>query len=131
MSYAGDLTPSDAHDLLQANSKAVLIDCRTNAEWTWVGVPAVAGARFVEWNQWPGGAQNADFTAQAAEGLSPDQPVLMLCRSGGRSMAAARALTAAGFTEVYNILGGFEGDVDAEGHRSGGWRGAGLPWQQS
>ena len=131
MSYAGDLTPSDAHDLLQENSTAVLIDCRTNAEWTWVGVPAVAGARFVEWSQWPGGTQNPEFTSQASEGLNPDQPVLMLCRSGGRSMAAAHALTAAGFTEVYNILGGFEGGVDAEGHRTGGWRGAGLPWQQS
>lgn len=109
----------------------MLVDCRTNAEWTWVGVPAVASARFVEWNQWPGGTQNPDFTAKATEGLDPDQPIVILCRSGGRSMAAAHALTAAGFTDVYNILGGFEGDVDAEGHRTGGWRGAGLPWQQS
>ncbi len=131
MSYAGDLSPTDAHRLLLDRPNAVLIDCRTTAEWTWVGVPAVAGTRFIEWNQWPQGVPNPDFTDQAAEGLSPDQPVLMLCRSGGRSMAAAHALTDAGFTEVYNISGGFEGDVDADGHRTGGWRGAGLPWQQS
>jgi len=131
MTYAGDLTPAEAHALLLERPAAVLIDVRTMAEWTWVGVPAIAGARFVEWSQWPQGTQNADFVAQAAEGLDPEQPVLMLCRSGGRSAAAAHALTAAGFGEAYNISGGFEGDVDAEGHRTGGWRGAGLPWQQS
>jgi rhodanese-related sulfurtransferase len=131
MSYAGDLSPTDAHRLLLDRPNAVLIDCRTTAEWTWVGVPAVAGTRFVEWNHWPQGIPNPDFTTQAGEGLAADQPVLMLCRSGGRSAAAAHALTDAGFTEVYNIAGGFEGDVDAEGHRTGGWRGAGLPWQQS
>lgn len=131
MTYAGDLTPNEAHELLLARPNAVLIDVRTMAEWTWVGVPAIAGAKFVEWNRWPQGGQNPDFVAQAAEGIEPDQPVLMLCRSGGRSAAAAHALTAAGYLEVYNIAGGFEGDVDADGHRTGGWRGAGLPWQQS
>lgn len=131
MTYAGDLTPAEAHALLLERPNAVLIDVRTMAEWTWVGVPAVAGTRFVEWSRWPQGAQNPDFTAQAGEGIDTDQPVLMLCRSGGRSAAAAHALTEAGFSEVYNISGGFEGDVDADGHRTGGWRGAGLPWQQS
>ena len=131
MSYAGDLSPTDAHQLLLDSPNAVLIDCRTNAEWTWVGVPAIAGTRFVEWSQWPQGARNAEFVAQATNGLAQDQPVLMLCRSGGRSAAAATALAEAGFTDVYNIAGGFEGDLDTQGHRTGGWRGVGLPWQQS
>lgn len=131
MTYAGDLTPTEAHNLLLERPNAVMIDVRTRAEWTWVGVPAVAGTKFIEWSHWPQGTPNPDFVTQASEGLSPDQPVLMLCRSGGRSVAAANALTAAGFSEVYNISEGFEGDVDGHGHRSGGWRGAGLPWQQS
>lgn len=131
MSYAGDLSPHDAHALLLERSDAVLIDCRTKAEWTFVGVPSFAGMRFVEWTQWPGGAPNPNFVAEAGEGISHDQPVVMLCRSGGRSVAAARALTEAGFAEVYNVLEGFEGDVDAAGHRSGGWRGGGLPWHQA
>jgi len=130
MSYAGDLTPLDAHALLLERPNAILVDCRTKAEWTFVGVPAVAGTRFIEWTNWPDGSRNAEFVAAAGEGIGPDQPVLMLCRSGGRSAAAAHALTSEGFTEVYNVLEGFEGDVDAGGHRAGGWRGAGLPWQQ-
>lgn len=131
MAYAGDLTPTEAHALLAERDDAVMIDCRTMAEWTWVGVPAIAGTRFVEWSRWPQGTPNPEFVAQASDGLDPEQPVLLLCRSGGRSAAAAHALTAAGYREVYNISGGFEGDVDANGHRTGGWRGAGLPWQQS
>ena len=110
---------------------AVLIDVRTSAEWTWVGVPDVAGTRFVEWVGWPGGQPNADFVHQATDGLDQSQPILMLCRSGGRSAAAAATLTEAGFTHVYNVSEGFEGDLDHEGHRTGGWRGASLPWRQS
>lgn len=131
MSYAGDLSPVDAHTMLLEEPRAVLIDCRTQAEWTFVGVPAIPGTRLVEWTRWPGGVPNSDFVAQATEGLESDQPIVMLCRSGGRSAAAASALTSAGYTKVFNVLEGFEGDVDAQGHRSGGWRGAGLPWQQS
>jgi len=131
MTYAGDLSPTDAHALLAEKPNAVLIDCRTQAEWTFVGVPAMPGTRLVEWTQWPGGVPNKDFVTQATEGLEADQPIVIICRSGGRSAAAGHALAAAGFTDVYNVLEGFEGDLDAQGHRSGGWRGANLPWQQS
>lgn len=130
MSYAGDLTPPQAHELLRAQPNAVLVDCRTNAEWAFVGVPAVDGTRFVEWTRFPDGSRNPDFVARVSDGLEADQPLVILCRSGGRSVAAAHELTSAGFSEVYNVLEGFEGDVDASGHRSGGWRGAGLPWLQ-
>ena len=131
MTYTGDLTPAEAHAMLLEQPNAVMIDCRTTAEWTWVGVPEVAGTRFVEWNAWPGGTRNPEFVERASEGLDPSAPILCLCRSGGRSAAAATALTDAGFTEVYNIADGFEGNPDPEGHRTGGWRGQGLPWRQS
>ena len=131
MSYAGDLTATEAHSMLLERPDAVLIDVRTAAEWTWVGVPDIAGTRFVEWVRWPGGQPNPTFVQDASEGLDQSQVVLMLCRSGGRSAAAAEALTKAGFTEVYIVSDGFEGDLDHEHHRQGGWRGSGLPWRQS
>lgn len=131
MSYSGDLTPAEAHAMLQERPEAVLIDVRTEAEWTWVGVPDVPGTRFVEWNSWPSGEPNPQFVEQAGSGLDPSQPILCLCRSGARSAAAATVLTAAGHSEVYNVADGFEGGHDHQGHRTGGWRGAGLPWRQS
>ena len=117
--------------MLLERPNAVLIDVRTAAEWTWVGVPDIAGTRFVEWVSWPGGRPNSEFVDQAGSDLDRSQPILMICRSGARSAAAASALTEAGFTDVYNVSEGFEGDLDHEGHRTGGWRGAGLPWRQS
>ena len=131
MTYAGDLTPAEAHDMLLERPHAPLIDVRTMAEWTWVGVPDVAGTRFVEWNTWPGGTRNPEFVVRASEGLDQSAPILCLCRSGVRSAAAATALTNAGFSEVYNIADGFEGNPDPESHRTGGWRGQDLPWRQS
>lgn len=131
MMYTGDLSPTEAHSMLLEKPNAVLIDCRTKAEWSFVGLPDVSGTRLVEWTTWPTGAPNADFVAEATRGLDADQPIAVICRSGGRSAAAGAALAAAGFTQVFNVLEGFEGDLDANGHRSGGWRGAGLPWRQS
>jgi len=124
MSYAGDVTPQQAHEILNDQPDAVLIDVRTTEEWRTVGVPAINGARFVEWNQWPTGQPNPDFVRQATEGLDPNQTILLLCRSGARSIAAAIALTEAGFENAYNVLEGFEG------RSAPGWRDAGLPWQQ-
>ncbi len=130
MAYAGDLSPTDAHQLLMDRPNAILLDCRTQAEWTFVGIPVMDNSRFVEWTTWPDGSHNADFIREVAGGLEPSQPIVVICRTGGRSEAAAHALTDAGFVEVYNVLDGFEGHTDAEGHRTGGWRGAGLPWRQ-
>ena len=131
MTYKGDLSVREAAALLTERDDAVLIDVRTMAEWNWVGVPDIPGTRFVQWVTWPGGQPNPDFLSEATRDLSPDQPVVMLCRSGGRSAAAASALTEAGFTEVYNATEGFEGDLDEAGHRTGGWRSVGLPWRQN
>lgn len=131
MTYAGDLTPQQAWELLEENPEAVLVDVRTEAEWDSVGVPDVAPlgrqAAFIEWIRLPSRALNPDFLGQLEDvGLAPGdgRPVVFLCRSGQRSIAAAHAATAAGLGPAYNILEGFEG----AGNPSRGWRGAGLPW---
>lgn len=126
--YAGALTPPEAMTLQKAGAR--LVDVRTRAELEWVG--RVPGGVNVEWNTWPGGKPNPEFLAQLAEVAEKDEPVMFLCRSGGRSNSAAIAATQAGYTECYNILEGFEGDKDAEQHRNtvGGWRFHKLPWIQ-
>lgn len=126
-SYAGDVSPELAWRWVQ-EGRAVLVDVRTDAEREWVGF--VPEAVPVAWKQWPAMAPNPDFDAQlrAAAG---DKPVVLLCRSGVRSIAAAQRATALGL-EAYNILEGFEGDPDDQAHRGtrGGWRRRGLPWRQ-
>ena len=127
--YAGDISPQLAYEWF-ANGQALLVDVRTDAERIWVG--AVPGAAVVAWKQWPGMAANPNFDAELRAVAQPGQKVLFLCRSGVRSVAAAQRATLLGFT-AYNILEGFEGNPDANGHRgtTGGWRHAGLPWLQS
>jgi rhodanese-related sulfurtransferase len=133
--YAGDLSPSEAYRLLERDPTAVLIDVRTKPEWQYVGVPALADREIVllSWQDYPEMRQHSDFAgAVAAAGVGRDQPVLLLCRSGARSRSAAIALTAAGYREAYNVAEGFEGTLDAKGHRgtASGWKKAGLPWRQ-
>ena len=127
--YAGDISPQLAWAWVQAGD-AVLIDVRTDAEREWVG--GVPGAVALAWKQWPGMALNADFDGGVKAAVSADKKALMLCRSGVRSIAAARRATELGM-EAYNILEGFEGDADTNGQRgnTGGWRHLGLPWRQS
>jgi rhodanese-related sulfurtransferase len=126
--YAGALLPREAYALMQAGAR--LVDVRTQAELYWVG--RVPGGVFVEWNSYPGGQLNPNFLAQLAEAVAKDEPILFLCRSGNRSHFAAIAATQAGWRECYNVLEGFEGDRDANQHRSSvnGWKLAGLPWVQ-
>ena len=128
--YQGELTPQEAYTLLQLAPGAKLVDVRTRAEWDWVG--RVPGAVEIEWNQYPGGARNPNFLAELKRQVDPESVVMFLCRSGVRSIGAATAATEAGYANCYNVLGGFEGDKDANGHRGniGGWRKAGLPWIQ-
>ena len=126
--YAGDIANTLAHAWWQAG-EAVLVDVRTDAEREWVGF--VPGAVAIAWKQWPGMAFNPDFDA-AVKAAAGDKKVLLLCRSGVRSIAAAKRATELGLV-AYNILEGFEGDPDANAQRGrkGGWRLAGLPWRQS
>jgi len=136
--YAGDLTPREAWQLLQDDPDAVLVDCRTRAEWSYVGVPDPSdlGRELlaVEWQRFPTGQVNDRFVDELREALGENAsaPLVFLCRSGVRSVAAARAATAAGLGRSYNVLDGFEGGLDAESHRGRtGWRAEGLPWRQS
>ncbi|MCV7220070.1 rhodanese-like domain-containing protein [Mycolicibacterium elephantis] len=137
MSYAGDITPEEAWTLLTDVPEAVLVDCRTEAEWRFVGVPDLAtlgrDVVFIEWNR-TDGTHNEAFVDDLVEkvGEAGDRPVVFLCRSGNRSIGAAKAATAAGIAPSYNVLDGFEGDLDEHGHRGGrGWKAVGLPWKQS
>jgi rhodanese-related sulfurtransferase len=137
MSYAGDLTPQEAWKIITEDPTAVLVDCRTRAEWNYVGVPDLTEAGketvFIEWVSFPDGAKNSDFVGQLrAAGVTDDQQVVFLCRSGQRSIGAAQAATADGVAKAYNVLDGFEGATDADGHRGAvGWKALGLPWRQS
>ena len=128
--YAGALTPLEAYELLQLAPGAKLVDVRTRAEWDWVG--RISGAVEIEWNQYPGGVRNPNFLAELKRRVDPEAMVMFLCRSGVRSDGAARLATEAGYNACFNILEGFEGDKDANGHRNtvGGWRKVGLPWIQ-
>jgi len=127
--YAGDVTPELACRWWQAGD-AVLVDVRTDAEREWVGF--VPGAVPLAWKQWPGMQMNAGFDAGLRAAVPAGKKVLMLCRSGARSIAAAKRATELGL-QAYNVLEGFEGDADAQGHRGGkgGWRQRGLPWRQT
>ena len=130
--YAGAVTPAEAHQLLQANPRVRLIDVRTNAERDWVGRVAVPDGQHgaVQWSTYPGGVPNPDFVAQLSEQASPDDVLLFLCRSGVRSRHAAKLATEHGYANSFDILEGFEGDKDADGHRKtvSVWCKAGLPW---
>jgi rhodanese-related sulfurtransferase len=135
--HAGDVTPDEAWALLEEDPAAVLVDVRTRAEWTYVGIPDLADADkqpvLLEWTQLDGRPNPSFLDDLAAEVGDRDAPVLFLCRSGARSAAAAAAATAAGFTRAHNVAGGFEGDLDGSRHRgtTGGWKASGLPWVQS
>lgn len=136
--YAGDVSPADAWTRLKADPNARLVDVRTTAEWNFVGVPDLSPVsrevQLVEWQTYPSMGLNPDFVAQVSAAV-PDKnaPLFFLCRSGARSRAAAIAMTQAGYTQAYNVAGGFEGDLDPERHRGkrNGWKAAGLPWKQS
>ncbi len=127
--YAGDLTPEQAWQWV-SQGQAVLVDVRTDAEREWVGF--VPGALALAWKQWPGMALNPQFDEGVRQAAASGLALLMLCRSGVRSIAAAQRATELG-ARAYNVLEGFEGDPNADGHRGrvGGWRMRGLPWKQN
>ena len=130
--YAGAVTPQEAFDLLQSGTDVKLVDVRTNAERDWVGRVAIGQAQHlaVQWATYPGGAPNPDFGAQLEQVADKDDVLLFLCRSGVRSRHSARVATELGYANAFDILEGFEGDRDGDGHRKtvGGWCKAGLPW---
>lgn len=134
MSEIKSLAPKTAYAALQANPAALLIDVRDTLEFGFVGHPP--GTVNVPWKEWSNRQwqANPDFVAQmVAQVPNKATQLLLLCRSGQRSLDAAKALAEVGYTDLTNIEEGFEGDLDSEKHRSnvGGWRCHGLPWEQS
>jgi rhodanese-related sulfurtransferase len=128
-------------ETLTSSPRSQLVDVRTRAEWTYVGIPDLAsvGKRpvLVEWQTFPDQTVDPRFAERLAGelkalGVGPDDDLFFICRSGSRSRAAAEAMAAAGY-RAYNVGGGFEGPLDDERHRGSvvGWKAAGLPWQQS
>lgn len=128
--YEGLMLPQEAWALLQSAPGATLVDVRSRAELDWVG--KVPGAVEIEWATYPGMKPNPGFMAALEQQVDHEAIVMFLCRSGPRSHMAAALATQHGFGNCYNIHEGFEGEKDSRGQRntSGGWRHAGLPWEQ-
>ncbi|MFK8033003.1 MAG: rhodanese-like domain-containing protein [Hyphomicrobiales bacterium] len=140
--YAGDVAERDAFEAL--SHRAIIVDVRTRAEWSFVGLPAIAPEQLVlsEWQVFPDMQVNSAFTEQTGQEIlarsgasTPAEApqVFFLCRSGARSRSAAIAMTQAGFPQCFNIENGFEGGPDQQGHRGvvNGWKANDLPWRQS
>ncbi len=138
--YAGDVTCKTAWEGLRGG-KSALVDVRTTREWDVIGVPDLSQTGktviFEEWQKFPDMALNQDFASTVdqqlrAQGISKDDPVYCLCRSGARSKGAAAALTSLGYTRAFNIISGFEGDPDSSGERGkvNGWQYDQLPWSR-
>lgn len=142
MDYAGDISPEQCWQMLsESGQQTIVVDVRTSAEWAFVGMPELADTMTPlvrqEWQRFPAMDVNPDFADALDErlkaaGADPSIRICFLCRSGARSLAAAKAMHAKGYASSYNIVGGFEGDPNADGHRGriNGWKAAGLPWRQ-
>ena len=132
-----NVPPLRVWEALRSEPKAQLVDVRTDAEWNFVGLPDLSslGKQVVpiQWQVYPSMAPNDAFVEQLQQvGFTPEHHVYFICRSGQRSHAAAQAAQDAGFRHAFNVAEGFEGAVDAHGHRgkANGWKAAGLPWRQ-
>lgn len=136
-----DVVVSEVWKTLQSQADSVLIDVRTRAEWTFVGVPDLSpiGKRLltIEWQTYPDSQFNQAFGAQLKAmldqvGAGQHSELFFICRSGARSRMAAEAAMAAGFTKCRNVADGFEGPLDDERQRGkiAGWKAGGLPWMQ-
>ena len=135
--YAGELSPQEAWSLLRDDAQARLVDVRTQAEWSYVGIPDLSSIGretiFTQWLLAPAMSENLNFFDElTTQGLTPDMAAIIMCRTVNRSPKAARAMTAKGFPRCYFLLEGFEGSLDDEKHRGlrDGWKVAGLPWTQ-
>jgi len=132
-----ELSPAQTWEQLKTNPQARLVDVRTQPEWTYVGVPDLSetGNQIVllSWQVYPSNARNEAFAQQlSAQGITPETPLFLICRSGVRSLAAAEHLSQLGYTGCVNVKDGFEGPTDPSRHRgtTAGWKASGLPWIQ-
>lgn len=132
MSPIKSLKPPQVWAMLQTNPSAVLLDVRDRIEYSFVGHPV--GAVNIPWKDAPDWKPNSNFVDEVRQRITRlDTPLYLMCRSGQRSLDAAKALAAAGFKDLTNVDEGFEGPLDEGKHRgtAGGWRFHGLPWEQS
>jgi rhodanese-related sulfurtransferase len=132
-----NVTPAATWEALKADSNACLVDVRTDMEWNTIGVPDLGDAGkepvLVQWQVFPAMQINDRFIDDLRDaGVTPDQTIYFLCRSGVRSMHAARLAQSAGFSKVFNVADGFEGPPDGSGRRgtTAGWQADGLPWRK-
>ena len=141
-SAVDDVDVEKAWKSLTATPRSQLVDVRTRAEWTYVGIPDLGsiGKRplLVEWQTFPDQSVDPRFVERLAGelkalGVQADDELFFICRSGSRSLAAAKAMAEAGYRACHNVAGGFEGPLNEGRHRGAveGWKAAGLPWQQS
>jgi len=129
-----DVAPKEAHDILKRDPDALLVDCRSEIEYLFVGHPV--GALHVAWNEGPDWEVNPHFVGQVKKLAGTNhatRPIVLICRSGNRSQEAGETLEKAGFARVFHVRHGFEGDLDENHHRNAtsGWRHDGLPWEQT
>lgn len=133
------LSPLQAFDFLQNNPRTLFIDVRSEMEYLFIGHPS--GAVHIPWIDAPEWEINPNFVREVRKlilgGVICDvddgcAPILLICRSGKRSLEAGMLLMKSGFKRVYNIEEGFEGELDDQHHRSSlrGWRFHQLPWEQ-
>ena len=137
LDYAGDLTPLESWDLLSKEKESFLIDCRTQPEWQFVGIPKLEDLNkkpiFIEWQLYPSMLINENFLNEVQDSpANKDSKIILICRSGGRSKSAAEFLTSKGYKDCYNCQDGFEGIHNQNEHRSNssGWKFSKLPWRQ-
>lgn len=132
---------ASAWDVLQANSRAQLVDVRSRAEWTYVGIPDLGPlgrqAVFMEWERFPDHAVDPHFAERLANelqarGVQMEDDLFFICRLGIRSLVAAQVMAASGYSACHNVTEGFEGALDEARHRGTrtGWKAIGLPWLQ-
>ena len=126
--FKGELTPREAFDLLQHDPATVLVDVRSRAELELVG--RIPSASHIEWAFYPGMTPNQAFAEQLQENVDKDLTVIFVCRTGGRSHNAAVLAQQLGYSKAYNMLEGFEGEMNSLNQRTqiNGWKHAGLPW---
>lgn len=135
--YMADIPPSQAWDMLQKKD-VYLVDVRTNVEWKFIGQPNLDSVNkniiSLEWRSLPDMQVNPNFADRLIKEIpNKDAHILFLCRTGGRSAEAAVKMTELGYKNCYNIVNGFEGELDHNSHRgiTNGWKASNLPWRQA
>lgn len=138
MQIAGEIEPKQAYEVLQKEEKSFLVDVRTQAEWAFTGVADLSSINkktlLVSWLNYPNMQPNQNFVQQLTEKI-PDKnsKIFFLCKTGGRSFDAAQNISQLGYTNCFNVINGYEGDLNEKNQRSSinGWRASGLPWHQN